>query len=74
MIIQRHSLFLEILPINIIFPLAVFHHGNAILNWTNQAAKITSHTLIFLDGVSIIRLAPLEVDGLVRRIFTTNIT
>jgi hypothetical protein len=49
-------------------------HGDAIVDWTHQFAQITTHAFFFFDGVIVIWISSFDIDGLVRRVFTSDET
>ena len=49
-------------------------HGDAIVDWANQLAQITTHTFFFFDGVIVIWISSFDIDGLVRSVFTSDET
>src|SRR4026208_1384491 len=74
MIIQWQTSFLKFNPIEIFRRYTMFFHGNAIINRANKLAEIAANTFFIFHGVSIVRFAILQADGLMRCIFTGDIT
>ena len=74
MIIERQSPLLEFDPVQVLGRHPVFFHGNAIVYRANQFAQITAYAFLLFYGVGIVGLAILQVDGLVRSVFTGDIT
>ena len=51
----------------------MFFHGNAIIYRANELAKIAAYTFLINNGIGVIWIALLDVDGLMRCILAGNI-
>lgn len=65
MIIQWQTPLLKLFPVQVFRSFSLYFHGYAIINRTNQLAKVAAHTFFFFYGIGIIRFAVRKVDGLV---------
>ena len=74
MITQRQPSFLPLFPVDIFRSHTVFFHGNAIIYRANQLAKIAAHAFFVDHSIGVVRLTIFQFDGLVRGVFTSNIT
>ena len=52
----------------------MFFHGNAAINRANELAQVTAHTFFFLNAVSVVRISSLDIDRLMRCVFTYDVT
>ncbi len=73
-VVQRQSPLLKLYPIQIFRRYPMLFHRNTIINRANKLAEIAADTFFFFYCIGIIRFAIFKIDGLMRCIFTGNIT
>src|SRR4030095_12640414 len=74
MIVKRQPPLLELNPVQVFRRYTMYFHGNAIINRANKLAEIAAYTFFIFHSIRIVRFAVLQADGLMRCIFTGDIT
>ena len=73
MIVQRQPSFLKFFPVEVLFSMPLFDHGNAIVHRADQLAQIAADAFGLLYRIAVIGMPEGELNRLMRGILAGNI-